>query len=193
MKIAIIDHINKYNISTDNNYAVQFMHFLSEHSEFANDEIYFFHRAAFDQIEYSENYTRISVKDNLETKLRWCDNPALLYRSVSDYAPDVVHMFNLGLPLHFRWLARNLSSQTKVIGHHTGEKMWVQLRLFLMQAGLRPVDAFIFSDASKAQSWRKASVILPHQPVIEIPQTQNGSTNRAAVLLRGCYQNLLSN
>ena len=98
-------------------------------------------------------------------------------------------MFNLGLPLHFRWLRNLLPQKTKIIGHHTGEHIWIQLRLFLQQFGLRTADGFIFENLEDAEPWLKASVILPRQPVFEIPNGQTPA-HIIAEKLNECYNHL---
>ena len=128
-------------------------------------------------------------KDDFPEQLRWCDHPFSLHESVAHIKPDIVHMFNLGLPLHFRWLRNLLPEKTKIIGHHTGEHIWIQLRLFLQQFGLRTADGFIFENLEDAEPWLKASVILPRQPVFEIPNGQTPA-HIIAKKLNECYNQL---
>ncbi len=137
-----------------------------------SSSLYVFQRATQNRKIEEKNITIFYIKDNYGESLRWCDNPDDLYQSVSAIRPDIVHMFNLALPLHFRWLRKELLPGVKIIGHHTGEHIWVQLRLFLQQFGLRTADAFFFENIIDAQPWLKAGAILPRQPVFEIPDSQ---------------------
>ena len=130
------------------------------------------------------------VRDEFGDELRWCDNPHELHILAGALEPDFVHIYNLGLPLHFRWLRHQLPEKSKLIGHHTGETIWIQLRLFLQQFGLRAGNGYIFKKLQDAEPWLKASVILPNQPVIEISDT--ATANMKAEKLSDYYK-LISN
>lgn len=164
---------------------------LTKESSLKNQDIYIIQRATKNYQTKKDKITRFYVKDSFDSNLRWCDNPEDLNQIIGDLKPDVVHMFNLAMPLHFRWLRNHLSNGTKLIGHHTGERIWVQLRLFLQQFGLRAADAFIFDNLDNAQPFLKASVILPHQPIFEI---SNGKIplEPAIQALTKCYDLILT-
>lgn len=110
------------------------------------------------------------INDDFSPQLRWCDNPASLHQIAAGLNPDLVHVYDLDLPLHFRWLRRKLPEKTRLIGQHTGKHIWIQLRLFLQQLALRSVNGFIFLNSDLARPWLKAGVILAHQPISEIPE-----------------------
>jgi hypothetical protein len=196
MKIVIIDHFKSNGrIDADSPLTIKIqwlVEMLRQDSSTINPDIYIIQRSSKNNQTKKDNITTLYVKDSFESHLRWCDNPEDLNQIIGDLKPDIVHMFNLALPLHFRWLRNHLSNGTKLIGHHTGERIWVQLRLFLQQFGLRAADAFIFDNLDNAQPFLKASVILPHQPIFEIP---NGKTpiESAVNKLTDCYDQILIN
>lgn len=194
MKIAIID----YNLISSSDFEpvsqILLDHYASVYGKLAdktNLQLFVYQRAAESKRIQSNNITLIFEKDDFAEELRWCDNPVQLHQTVADLNPDIVHLYNLGLPLHFRWLRNLLPEKTKIIGHHTGEHIWIQLRLFLQQFGLRTADGFIFENMQDADPWLKASVILPRQPVFEIP---NGQTPPELIAgkLNECYDYLLN-
>jgi hypothetical protein len=194
MKIAIINHIKLTSVD----YGAESLNLVKQYAPVytrlsGDHEIHLsiFHRAQESMRFEHDNITVLFQEDDYAERLRWCDNPIQLHRTVASWNPDIVHMYNLGLPLHFRWLRNLLPEKTKLIGHHTGEHIWIQLRLFLQQFGLRTVDGFIFENKDDAEPWLKASVILPRQPVFEIP---NGRTPPGLIAgkLNECYNYLLN-
>jgi hypothetical protein len=152
--------------------------------------LYIFRRAATSEKIRKGKYTVIFHRDSYPEQLRWCNNPVSLHQKVADLDPGLVHLYNLDLPLHFRWLRNQLPENTKIIGHHTGEHIWIQLRLFLQQFGLRTADGFIFEDMTDAAPWLKASIILPRQPVFELPNGES-PPEFIAGRLNECYSRLL--
>jgi hypothetical protein len=195
MKIIIINHFKFDGQISENQplpIKIQWLiDILNQKSSMNNPDIYVIQRASKNAQISKDNITTLYVKDSYGPNLRWCDNPEDLNQKIADLKPDIVHMFNLALPLHFRWLKNYLSNGTKLIGHHTGERIWVQLRLFLQQFGLRAADAFIFENIDEAKPFLKASVILPHQPIFEIP---NSKTPLAPAIqtLTSCYDLILT-
>jgi hypothetical protein len=196
MKIVIINHF-KLNGQINGNQPLPnkiqwLVEILSQESSLKYPDIFIIQRASKNFKVKKDNITRLYVKDSFESSLRWCDNPEDLNQIIGDLKPNIVHMFNLALPLHFRWLRNHLTNGTKIIGHHTGEGIWVQLRLFLQQFGLRAADAFIFDNLDYAQPFLKASVILPNQPIFEI---HNGNTPIKSTVnkLIDCYDHILKN
>jgi hypothetical protein len=194
MKIVIINYLKENGVVENDSPLVKKVNWLSQllRTEIIdNPEIYIIQRSSEDNRNKEDDIIKYFVKDGFGSYLRWCDNPEELHQLIAEINPDVVHMFDLGLPMQFRWLKNHLNNGTKLIGHHMGERIWVQLRLFLQQFGLRAADAFIFDDMEYAKPYLKASVILPHQPVFEIA---NGKTPQksSAQKLTDCYSYILN-
>ncbi len=172
MKIALIDHAKSYqpeHSSPSGPVVYPVVELYKKMSGSDEYRIYIIQRAAENLEIKQDNITRIFIRDQFGENLKWCENPEEINQVAGSLAPDIVHMFNLGLPLHFRWLRNHVPPKTKLVGHHTGEHIWIQMRLFLQQFGLRASDAFVFEDLNDAAPWLTAAVILPNQSVFEIP------------------------
>jgi hypothetical protein len=117
------------------------------------------------------------VKDEFEQELRWWQNPELLNEHISQLKPDLVYIYGLNLPLHFRWLRHYLATNTIIIAQYCGEDIWIQKNLWLQQFGLRVVNGFVFATKKDANSWRKCAAILDSQPVFELKEFKNEITD----------------
>ena len=124
------------------------------------------------------------IKDEFEPRLRWCDKPVKVHTTAAALEPDIVHIYGLDLPIHFRWLRKTTGSQVILAGQHTGERKWLQRTLWLQQFGLRIVDGFIFKNKEETKPWLKAAVILPGQPVYIIRDINKNSPKAAEQLVK---------
>ena len=113
------------------------------------------------------------IKDEFDLKLKWWQNSEVLNNCISKFNPDLVYIFGLNLPLHFRWLKHHISSKTILIGQHCGENIWIQRNLWLQQSALRVVDGFVFESMNVAMPWLKCAAILESQPIFEMENFKN--------------------
>lgn len=113
------------------------------------------------------------IKDEFESELRWWQNSEIVSEHIAKLNPDIVYVFGLNLPLHFRWLKHHLRTETIIIGQHCGENLWIQRNLWLQQSALRIVDGFVFDSQENANKWLKCAAILDSQPVFNIDQFKN--------------------
>ena len=125
------------------------------------------------------------VNDEFDPELKWWQNSETLNKYNGNLNPDMVYIFGLNLPLHFRWLIHHISPKTIIIGQHFGEDIWIQKNLWLQQSALRVVDGFVFPTKKNADSWLKCAAILESQPIFEI---ENFQTNTIEI-----YNSLLKN
>ena len=125
-------------------------------------------RAAVNADHRIQNINIYMRRDELPAVLKWHQRPDGIFKLLQTLNPDIIHAFSLGLPLHFRWLRRMFGDDVRLIGHHTGEHRWIQMRLWLQQFGLRVVDGFVFPCRNDAQEWIKAAVILPVQMLVSL-------------------------
>jgi hypothetical protein len=119
------------------------------------------------------------IKDTFGASLRWWQEPVPALEMLTQLKPDIILVAGLNLPLNFRWLRRLTGSDVMIIGHHTGETIWPSRNLWLQQFGLRVVDAFIFQEKEESLPWKKASVILPRQPIYCIPSIDKANKETA--------------
>ena len=131
----------------------------------------------------TDNIDYTFIKDELESILRWWQEPEKVFQHIHDLNPDIIILRGLNLPLQFRWLRRIVGENTVIIGEHTGEDTWANRNLWLQQFGLRVVDGFIFKKVSESHPWTKASVILETQPITEIDLHSKDHQNTAKSLI----------
>lgn len=148
-------------------------------------------RATFNATRIQENIGYYFVNDDFDSRLRWWQKPVPVFKLISKLQPDIIQIHGLDLPLQFRWLRREVGHNIKLVGEHTGEKIWANRKLWLQQFGLRVADGFIFKNKKDAVPWTKASVILNKQPIIEIPTAVEDAESTADSLLM-FYNNLLT-
>ena len=148
-------------------------------------------RATFNSTRTMENVGYYFINDDLDPKLRWWQKPVQVFKLISQLKPNIIQIHGLDLPIQFRWLRREIGDNIKLVGEHTGEKIWAKRKLWLQQFGLRVADGFIFKDMKDAIPWTKASVILNKQPIVEIPIAGEDVESTADSLLR-FYNNLLT-
>jgi hypothetical protein len=148
-------------------------------------------RATFNATRIQENIGYYFVNDDFDPRLRWWQKPVPVFKLISKLQPDIIQIHGLDLPLQFRWLRREVGHDIKLVGEHTGEKIWANRKLWLQQFGLRVADGFIFKDKKDAVPWTKASVILNKQPIIEIPTAVEDAESTADSLLM-FYNDLLT-
>jgi len=125
-------------------------------------------RTTFNATNKLEKVDYYFIRDEFEAKLRWWQEPVTIIEQLAALKPDIIQVQGLNLPLQFRWLRREIGDKIKIVGEHTGEKIWANRNLWLQQFGLRVVDGFIFKNMKDAQPWTKASVILEKQLISEI-------------------------
>jgi hypothetical protein len=121
-------------------------------------------RSDTNSIEGNKHY----IKDEFDQSLRWWQNPEILNDYIAGLKPDIVYIFGLNLPLHFRWLKHHINSDVIIIAQHCGEELWLQRNLWLQQFGLRVVNGFVFASQNDAIPWIKCAAILESQPVFEL-------------------------
>ena len=117
------------------------------------------------------------IKDEFNHELGWWQNPEIMNEYIAKLNPDMVYIFGLNLPLHFRWLKHHISSHTIVIAQHCGEEFWIQKNLWLQQFGLRVVNGFVFISQKDAILWKRCAAILDSQPVFELHEFKNEVIN----------------
>lgn len=108
------------------------------------------------------------INDEFEHKLKWWQNSDILFKYVAELNADIVYIFGLDLPLHFRWIKHFISPKIVLIAQHCGETPWIQKNLWLQQSSLRVVDGFVFNKKSESNIWTKCAAILDSQPVFEL-------------------------
>jgi hypothetical protein len=141
-------------------------------------------RAPFSQKMASDGITYYFINDEYKPRLRWCDKPVKVHTTAAGIEPDLIHVYGLNLPLHFRWLRKTVGKNVFLIGQHTGENIWLQRILWLQQFGLRVVDGFIFENQQQAKPYFKAAVILPRQSLSKIPGINKYAKKSANRLVR---------
>jgi glycosyltransferase involved in cell wall biosynthesis len=84
-------------------------------------------------------------------------------------AVEIAHVNGLGFPVRTRLLRAALRARTPIVvqDHASGPPGSGASRM-LRRWGLRAVDAFLFTAAEQAASWRAANVIRSQQPVHEV-------------------------
>ena len=126
-------------------------------------------RAPFSQKIVTGEINYYFIKDEYRPNLRWFDKPVKVHTTAAGIEPDLVHVYGLNLPIHFRWLRKSAGRDVVLLGQHTGERIWLQRILWLQQFGLRGADGFIFENGKQAEPYLKAAVILPRQSLYKIP------------------------
>jgi len=116
----------------------------------------------------SQNGNLHLIKDEFDLKLKWWQNSETLNNYVGELNPDMVYIFGLNLPLHYRWLKHYISPNTILVGQHCGENIWIQRNLWLQQSALRVVDGFVFPKRTDANPWLKCAAVVESQPIFEI-------------------------
>jgi len=125
------------------------------------------------------------VKDEFNQELKWWQNSETLNNYLGELNPDLVYIFGLNLPLHYRWLKHYISPNTIIVGQHCGENIWIQRNLWLQQSALRVIDGFAFKSKKEANPWLKCAAILESQPIFEIEHFRKN--------IFKIYNNLLKN
>jgi len=125
------------------------------------------------------------VKDEFNHELKWWQNPETLNDYIGKLNPDMIYIFGLNLPLHYRWLMHHISPKTIIIGQHCSEGHWIQRNLWLQQSALRIVDGFVFPIKKEANPWLKCAAILESQPIFEMDNFEDNIID--------IYNNLLKN
>ena len=138
-----------------------------------NIKISIIQRSNKNSIEDNKHYK----KDEFDQSLRWWQNPEIFNDYIANLKPDIVYIFGLHLPLHFRWLRHHLNSDVIIIAQHCGEELWLQKNLWLQQFGLRVVNGFVFASQKDAIPWMKCAAILESQPVFEYDYFKKETTN----------------
>ena len=103
------------------------------------------------------------------SRRRW-SRPRRLVAAVAEAAPDLVHVNGLVFPRPTAAIRSALpSSAALVVQDHSGSEpgrvVGSGLRALAWRAMLAGVDAFLFTAAEQARSWRDLGLIRPDQPV----------------------------
>lgn len=153
-------------------------HFPSKKNEYKIYDNFYFENAKVSIVQRNNHHSVKEnfhyVKDEFDQELRWWQHPEKLNEYIAQFKPDIVYIFGLNLPLHFRWLKHYLPQNTIIIAQYCGEDIWIQKNLWLQQFGLRVVNGFVFTTQKDANSWRKCAAILDSQPVFELNEFKNG-------------------
>ena len=113
------------------------------------------------------------INDEFDQELLWWQNPEKLNKYIGNLNPDIVYIFGLNLPLHFRWLRHHLKPNALITAQHCGEDIWIQRNLWLQQSALRIVDGFVFESQADAAPWLKCAAVLESQPIFDINKFKN--------------------
>ena len=184
--IYINYHYNPKTKSTEDffEYHKDKIEFYSHITQSGIDKVTIIQRAPFSNKTVLSNINCYFIKDEFNPEIRWCDKPVKVHTTAAALEPDVVHMYSLDLPIHYRWLRKTVGYRTLILGQHTGEKKWLQRTLWLQQFGLRVVNGFIFEKRRDANPWHKAAVILTKQPVYPIAGINKNSKKAAEQLVK---------
>jgi hypothetical protein len=173
----------------------EYFHFNKEKTEFYTtikqsgvNKISIIQRAPFSTKKILSGITWYFINDEFDPVLRWCDKPVKINTTAAAIEADIIHIYGLDLPIHFRWLRKTTGEKTVLLGQHTGEKKWLQRILWLQQFGLRVADGFIFKNKKEAKSWLKAAVILPKQAaytIADIDQYKKRAADRLVKIYNG--------
>jgi hypothetical protein len=131
------------------------------------------------------------IKDEYGAILRWYEKPVKVHTTATAIEPDIIHVYGLNLPIHYRWLRKSIGRNIFLLGQHCGEKIWLQRILWLQQFGLRVVDEFIFQNEDDLKHYLKAAVILPKQALYKIADLDQYTKKSAARLVK-IYQELVN-
>jgi hypothetical protein len=146
-------------------------------------------RAPFSQkIDYNDIHYYF-IKDEYRAKLRWYEKPVKVHTTAAAIEPDIIHVYGLHLPIHYRWLRKTAGKNVLILGQHTGENIWLQRILWLQQFGLRVVDGFIFQNEDEGKPYLKAAVVLPKQAIYKIAGIDR-NTKKAATQLVKIYNEI---
>ena len=165
--------------------------FYSHLKQSGIDKISIIQRAPYSNKTALSDINFYFIKDEFDPELRWCDKPVKVHTTAAALEPDIVHLYSLDLPIHYRWLRKTIGNRVLILGQHTGEIKWLQRTLWLQQFGLRVVDGFIFEKMGNAKPWLKAAVILPKQQVYTVPGISKNSQKAAERLVK-IYQKIIS-
>ena len=132
---------------------------------------------------FSKSGIFYSIKDEFDLELKWWQNSDILNNYIGQLNPDMVYIFGLNLPLHFRWLKHHISQNTILIGQHCSENTWIQRNLWLQQSALRVVDGFVFKSKKDANPWLNCAAILESQTIFEVDDFRNNILNIYNTLL----------
>ena len=158
--------------------------FYSHLKQSGIDKISIIQRASFSNKTVLSDINFYFIKDEFDPELRWCDKPLKVHTTAAAVEPDMIHVYGLDLPIHYRWLRKTIGEKIILYGQHTGEKKWLQRILWLQQFGLRVVDGFIFKNDKDAKPWLKAAVILPNQPICLVPGIDKNRKKAAEQLVK---------
>ncbi len=94
--------------------------------------------------------------------------PTTLLSLARRLRPDVVHVHGLLFPVQTALLRLALGRGTVVAVQHHGERPEGRTRPALARALFRAADGFLFTSAGIAEEWRRAGVLPPARPVLEV-------------------------
>jgi len=116
----------------------------------------------------TNNTTIVLRRDNFPPLLSWWQEPEDLFRYITTFNPELIHIMGLDLPLHFRWLRKQVGDFPYILGQYTGEQIWPNIKIWMQQFGLRTADGFLFEDKQVADIWLKRAAILCRQDIFKI-------------------------
>lgn len=98
------------------------------------------------------------------------------HRLVAGLDPDLVHVNGLGFPAQTWALRRALPERTAIVvqDHASGAPARLAISpaqvigRFVRRRLMRAADAFLFTAAAQADSWRRTGLIHPRQPVYQV-------------------------
>ena len=132
----------------------------------------------------TNNITIILHQDDLPIQLSWWQEPEDLFRHIAEFNPDIIHVMGLDLPLHYRWLRKQVGKAPYILGQYTGEQIWPNIRIWMQQFGLRTANGFLFDDELAADLWLKRAAILPRQDLFKIKNLHRDPEFLAQVYLK---------
>jgi glycosyltransferase involved in cell wall biosynthesis len=125
-------------------------------------------------IDFRRGGVEYRLRGGADCGARGLSDPRRLHRLVAELRPDVAHVNGLIFPLQI-WLLRRVLPRhaALIVQDHGGpppvaRSVGARLRHVVKRAGLRVVDAFMFTSALQAQPWRAAGLIGLNQPVYEV-------------------------
>jgi glycosyltransferase involved in cell wall biosynthesis len=136
------------------------------------------------------------VADHLSPRLRGYRFPIKFNRSVQRVcqqhriagAPLVVHVNGLLFPMPTLLLHALLPRPRVLIAQHHAEPPWRSWRILVQRLGLRPVDAFLFTNRELSQPWIAQGVVPSLAKVHEVMEISSLLHEQPRVLARATTQ-----
>ncbi len=97
------------------------------------------------------------VKDTLPCKPTFRHLPLIFFRAVLRENPDIVHIHGLIFPLQSWCIGRLLKNNTALVGEYHSDPIWKGLKGRLQRLGMASFHAVLFTNASHAASWLRAT------------------------------------